>query len=74
MPRFTYFQKLCASAIQVNMVNTTTSNTISGTGEHTVEVLNEKFRQGYRLDIDYPAENVPAGPGCGKECFRLVRK
>jgi hypothetical protein len=73
LPRFTYFQKLCAAAVQVNMVNTTTVNTFDGTAEHTVEALNEKFRQGYRLDIDYLAENRPMQPSCGKEHFRLVR-
>lgn len=73
LPRFTYFQKICASAVQVNMVNTTTANTTDGTAEHTVEALNEKFRQGYRLDIDHIAQKRPRRPGCGKDYFRLVK-
>ena len=73
LPRFTYFQKHCASAVQVNMVNVSTVNTTDGTAEHTVEALNEKYRQGYRLDIDYVAANRPSGPGCGRECFRLTK-
>ncbi len=73
LPRFTYFQRICGSAVQVNMVNTSTANTTDGTAEQTVEVLNEKFRQGYRLDIDYIAQHKPSQPGCGKDYFRLVR-
>lgn len=73
LPRFTYFQKLCATAVQVNMVNTSTVNTFDGTVEHTVEALNEKFCQGYRLDIDYIARHKPSSPGCGREYFRLTR-
>jgi hypothetical protein len=55
------------------MVNTTTVNTTDGTAEHTVEALNEKFRQGYRLDTDYVAQHKPSQPGCGKDYFRLVK-
>jgi hypothetical protein len=73
VPHFTYFQKFCAAAVQVNMVNTTTVNTTDGTAEHTVEALNDKYRQGYRLDIDYVAAHKPSGPGCGREHFRLVK-
>jgi hypothetical protein len=73
LPRFTYFQRICGSAVQVNMVNTTTVNTTDGTEEHTVEALNEKFRQGYRFDIDYIAQHRPSQPGCGKDYFRLVK-
>ncbi len=73
LPRFTYFQKHCAAAVQVNVVNVTTTSTADGTAEHTVEALNEKFRQGYRLDIDYIAQHKPKNPGCGREYFRLTR-
>ncbi|MBN2138815.1 MAG: hypothetical protein JW720_13485 [Sedimentisphaerales bacterium] len=74
MPDYIYFQKLCAGAVQVNMVNTTTANTFDGTAEQTVEALNEKYRQGYRLDIDFIAANKPAEPSCGRQHFRLVKK
>lgn len=70
---FTYFQKLCASAIQVNMVNTSTINTFDGTLNESVEALNEKYRQGYRLDIDYLANNKPSTMSCGHSYFRLVK-
>jgi len=73
LPPMTYFQRICASAIQVNMVNTSTANTTDGTAEQTVAALNEKFRQGYRLDIDYVARKQPRQPGCGKDYFRLVK-
>lgn len=72
VPDFTYFQKLCASAIQVNRVNTSTENPFDGTAEHTVEALNEKYKQGYNLDIDFVAKARPTEPGCGREYFRLV--
>ncbi|MFA5422267.1 MAG: hypothetical protein WC374_00220 [Phycisphaerae bacterium] len=73
LPRFTYFQKLCATAIQVNVVNTTTASASDGTAEHTVEALNEKFSQGYRLDIDYVAQQKPRGPACRRDYFRLTK-
>lgn len=72
LPPYTYFQKLCGSAVQVNMVNTTTRNASDGTAEHTVESLNEKYKQGYRLDIDFIARNKPAAQHCGREYFRLA--
>lgn len=72
LPSFTYFQKLCATAIQVNMVNTSTNNTLDGTAEHTVEALNDKYKQGYRLDIDFLAGNKPTGPSCEREHFKLT--
>ena len=73
-PNFTYFQKLCASAIQVNMVNTSTKNTFDGTAEHTVEALNEKYKEGYRFDIDAFAAHKPAELSCGREHFKLVKR
>jgi len=74
LPDFTYFQRLCASAVQVNMVNTTTKNTFDGSDETTVEALGAKYKQGYRLDIDFVAANRPTGPSCGLSHFRLVKK
>jgi hypothetical protein len=73
LPRFLYFQKQCASAIQVNMVNTSTANETDGSAEYTVEALADKYRQGYGLDIDFVAECKPAGTHCGSEYFRLKR-
>jgi len=72
LPSFTYFQKLCATAIQVNMVNTSTNNTLDEAAEHTVEALNDKYKQGYRLDIDFLADNKPTGPSCEREHFKLI--
>lgn len=73
LPGFTYFQKLCAAAIQVNMVNTSTKNTFGETAEHTVEALNNKYQQGYRLDIDFIAGNKPTGPSCERQYFKLTK-
>ena len=72
LPSFSYFQRLCAAAIQVNMVNTTTKNTFDGATEHTVEALNDKYKQGYRFDIDFIAGNRPMGPSCGQRYFKLT--
>lgn len=74
IPNFLYFQKLCASVVQVNMVNTTTINTFDGTDEQTVEALNIKYKQGYRVDIDYISDNKPASLSCGREYFRLTKR
>jgi len=73
LPNYLYFQKICASAIQVNMVNTTTKNTFDGTAEHTVEALNEKYKQGYRMDIKFVAENRPKSTHTGIKHFRLMK-
>ncbi len=72
LPHFFYFQKLCASAIQVNMVNTSTDNSWDGTDEHTVEALNEKYKQGYRLDINSIANNKPTETDAGQDHFKLT--
>lgn len=72
LPGFLYFQKLCASAIQVNMVNVTQRKIFDGSSEHTVEALAEKFKQGYRLDIDSVARNKPLEAHCGAEHFKLT--
>jgi len=71
LPQYLYFQKHCATAIQVNMVNTSTENLFDGGREHTVEALAEKYRQGYRLDIDFVSQNKPVETHCGSECFRV---
>ena len=71
LPGLLYFQKLCASAIQVNMVNVTTRRSFDGSAENTVEELAKKYQQGHRLDIDYVSQNKPAMTHCGPEHFRL---
>ncbi|MHC4534536.1 MAG: hypothetical protein ACYS6K_11340 [Planctomycetota bacterium] len=73
LPKFLYFQKLCASAIQVNMVNTSTKNEGNSSAEHTVEVLAEKYKQGYRFDIDGIEKNKPTGVHCGQDYFKLIK-
>ncbi len=73
LPPFTYFQKLCASAIQVNMVNTTTRQKVAAAEDFSVEALNAKFKQGYRVDIDFVAASRPTIRGCGREFFKLTK-
>jgi len=70
VPGFLYFQKLCASAIQVNMVNTSSRKRFNGSRGYIIETLAEKYRQGFRLDIDFVAENKPVDAYCGEEYFR----
>jgi len=74
LPSFLYFQRLCASAIQVNMVNVTMRKIFDGSAEHTVEALNDKYKQGYRLDIGSVAKNKPRGTHGGRECFKLTKR
>jgi len=74
VPSYLYFQKLCASAIQVNRVNTAVGNPIDGSREHTVEALSEKYKQGYRFDIEAIERNRPKATHVGKEYFSLVKK
>lgn len=73
LPGYIYFQKLCASAIQVNIVNTSTVNEIDGSDELTVVKLAEKYREGYRFDIRALKKNKPNSFHCGKECFSLFK-
>lgn len=73
LPHFLYFQKLCASAIQVNMVNVSARKGFDGSDEYTIETLAEKYRQGYRLDIDFVSRNKPDGIHCGPENFKFVK-
>ena len=68
IPHYIYFQKNCASAIQVNMVNTSTANEYDKC-EWTVEKLNEMYKQGYRFDINKLKENKPADTHCNSERF-----
>jgi hypothetical protein len=74
LPSRLYFQKLCASAIQVNMVNTATANEIGSEAEYTVETLAVKYEQGARLDIDFLMNNKPTLPHSNAEYFVLSNK
>jgi hypothetical protein len=73
LPNYLYFQNLCASALQVNMVNVTQRKVFEDSAEHTIEALAQKYRQGYRLDIDFVSRNRPPGIHGGPEHFRLKR-
>ena len=73
LPNYLYFQKICASAIQVNMVNTSTRSKLDGSAKHTIEALNERYKTGYRLDIDFVARNKPTATHCGVEFFKLTK-
>ena len=74
LPENTYFQRQCASAIQVNMVNTSTRSNHYGNESQTVEALNEKYKNNYRFDIDFLTQNRPSEPGCGQKYFKLTKR
>jgi hypothetical protein len=74
LPIFLHFQNLCASAFQVNMVNVTDRKILDSPADYTVEALAQKYKQGYRLDIDYITKNKPAQTHCGTESFILCPK
>jgi hypothetical protein len=69
---FLAFEKICASAIQVNWVNISTENGAEDSPELTVEALNEKYSQGFRLDIDWLIEHKPAQTHSDREYFNLT--
>jgi len=71
LPGSLFFQKLCASAIQVNMVNITARKKFEDVAGCAVEALAEKYNQGFRMDIDFITQNKPSGTHCGIESFRL---
>jgi hypothetical protein len=71
LPRFLYFQKQCAAAIQVNMVNTSTGGEAHGESDLSVEELNRRYKQGFRVDIDFVRQNRPKETHCGREYFRV---
>ncbi len=73
VPSYLYFQKLCASAIQINRVNTSVVNPVDGSSEHTVEALNEKFKHGYRFDIEAIERDKPEETHVGRRYFRLIK-
>lgn len=73
LPQFFYFQKICAWPIQVNMVNISNNNQLQEIELYSVNRLNDKYKQGYRLDIDFIAANKPTGADCGPQYFNLVR-
>ena len=74
IPNWLYFQKLCASAIQVNLVNTSTQNDFDGSAEYTIEELNSKYKQGSRFDINSVVDNKPTETHSGREHFKLKTK
>jgi len=73
LPGSLYFQKQCAAAVQVNMVNVTDRKVFDSSAEHTVEALNDRYKQQYRLDIDFVADNKPTEPHCGQEYLKLTK-
>ena len=72
LPSFLYFQKFCASEIQVNMVNISPRKSFDASAECTVETLADKYMQGYRLDIGYIAQNKPSSIHFRPEYFKLI--
>ncbi|MFH1671867.1 MAG: hypothetical protein ABIF87_00330 [Pseudomonadota bacterium] len=76
-PSRLYFQNICASAIQVNMVNTSTNqdtDEYDGLEIYTIETLNAKYQEGYRIDIKAIEKDKPKETHCGREYFRLTKR
>jgi len=79
LPENLYFQKLCASAIQINTVNPAVKNQIIPQQGLDIYSLNKKFSQGYRLDVDYLIKNKPRQTHADKNdilgfMFRLLTR
>lgn len=74
LPAFLFFQRQCASAVQVNTVNISINNEFNGSAEHTVKDLAARYSHGYRFDIDFLVQNKPTGTHSGKENFKLIKK
>jgi hypothetical protein len=69
---FLAFQKICATAIQINLVNTSTNTDWVGDRDLTVEMLNEQFRRGKRPDIDYVVSRQPTSTHVDRDYFRIA--
>ncbi len=73
LPDGLYFQKPCASAVQINRVNLSVSNPTDGSTEHSVENLNEKYKRGYRFDVAAVERHKPTDTHVGRDYVRLVK-
>ena len=73
LPSRLYFQKICATAIQVNMVNITKKEFVNDQ-QYSIEALNEKYKQGYRFDIDFLFNNKPNSTHRGSDIFKIKEK
>lgn len=71
-PNRLFFEKPCAAALQVNLVNTATPNEISSEQLFDVHELNRLFRDGYRLNIESVRNDPPTSTHGGRECFHLT--
>ena len=74
LPAYLYYQKQCATAIQINMVSTATVSKSEDIAEYSVESLAEKYKQGYRLDIDFIAANKFTKEYLGNLKYILIKK
>ncbi len=73
LPAYLYYQKQCATVIQINMVSTATVSKSENIADFSVESLAEKYKQGYRLDIDFISANKPIGAFCGNLKYKLMK-
>jgi len=49
-------------------------NPVDGSTDHTVDVLNERYKRGYRLDIEAVEKRKPQATHVGREYFTLVKR
>jgi len=74
LPDYIYFQKICATALQINTVNihANDDNVIDSEEGKGVEELNQMYKKGYRLDIQYVSQKKPVYAICEFDFFKLV--
>jgi hypothetical protein len=75
LPGYLFFQKICSTAIQINTVNIFAGKDdyIHSLKGNSVIELNEKYRSGFRLDIDFVTRKRPISTHSGAELFKLVK-
>ena len=56
------------------MVNTSTTNEFDDTGDLTVEALAEKYKAGWRVDIDRLVQDKPLQTHINSDRFLLTKK
>ena len=72
-PKYLYFQKLCASAVQLNMVNDTDRKVFDDSEGYTIESLAQKYKEGFKIDIDYLSQNKPQTTHSDSSYFKLKK-
>jgi hypothetical protein len=75
VPSYLFFKKIYATALQINTVNTVVNkgDSIKSKQGHSIDELNEMYKKGYLVDIDYVAQQKPTLVRYDGELFRLKK-